>query len=218
MESIADERKRLVAVLLEEKGLLLPGVEADLLVQDASLAEDDERWEGLDEGANADFAEALEAYVAVCADARCDKRFTQAWQRHANASFAEALMELVATYRSCRPSSASPAASPKLRSPAGNGALQALTTKSAALDLPDSPESHDSYLDNGVAASTAASGSEDAAAQAAAADAAAAEAAAEAAAAEAAAEAAAAAAAAAGRGGRGSRGGGGRSGRGTGGS
>ena len=42
-------------------------------------------------------AAALEAYIEVCADARCHKRFTQTWQQHANAPFAEALMELVAT-------------------------------------------------------------------------------------------------------------------------
>ena len=62
-------RKALVARLLDSKGLLLSGVAPDDLVDDEALAADDERWEGLDEGADADYAEALEAYVMVCADA-----------------------------------------------------------------------------------------------------------------------------------------------------
>ena len=84
--------------------MLLDGVDAAALLATPELLEDDDdRWEGLDKGPDAAYLEALEAYVEVCADARCDKRFTQTWQRHATAIFAEALMELVATYRSSRP-------------------------------------------------------------------------------------------------------------------
>jgi hypothetical protein len=96
-------RQASAAQLLAGKGLLLAGVVPRDLVADISLAADNERWEGLDAGTQADFDEALEAYVAVCADARCHKRYTQSWQQHAAAPFAEALMELVATYRSYRP-------------------------------------------------------------------------------------------------------------------
>ena len=96
-------RQTSAADLLASKGLLLPGVAPHDLVADAVLGADLERWEGLDEGTLTDYEEALQAYIAVCADARCHKRFTQAWQRHASAPFAEALMELVATYRSYRP-------------------------------------------------------------------------------------------------------------------
>lgn len=92
------------ADLLERKQMLLDGVDAAALLATPELLEDDDdRWEGLDKGPDAAYFEALEAYVEVCADARCDKRFTQTWQRHAAAIFAEALMELVATYRSSRP-------------------------------------------------------------------------------------------------------------------
>ena len=96
-------RQTSAADLLASKGLLLPGVAPHDLVADAVLGADLDRWEGLDEGTLTDYEEALQAYIAVCADARCHKRFTQAWQRHASAPFAEALMELVATYRSYRP-------------------------------------------------------------------------------------------------------------------
>ena len=94
-------RQAAAASLLASKGLLLAGVQPADLVADESLADaDDDRWEGLDLGSWQDYAEALEAYVEVCANARCHKRFTQTWQTHAGAPFAEALMELVATYRS----------------------------------------------------------------------------------------------------------------------
>ena len=92
-----EARQNFAAALLAAKGLLLPGVTVADLVANAALAADDERWEGLDEGAWQDYADALEAYIEVCADARCHKRFTQTWQTHADAPFSEALMELVAT-------------------------------------------------------------------------------------------------------------------------
>ena len=95
-----EARQNFAAALLAAKGLLLPGVTVADLVANAALAHsssDNERWEGLDEGAWQDYADALEAYIEVCADARCHKRFTQTWQTHADAPFSEALMELVAT-------------------------------------------------------------------------------------------------------------------------
>ena len=53
----------------------MEGVSAAMLMHAPELDEDAELWEGLDEGSDEDYLEALEAYVEVCcAETRCDKR------------------------------------------------------------------------------------------------------------------------------------------------
>ena len=106
---IAQRRSAATAQMLEARGLLNAGMTAASITSDANLLDEDiDRWDGLDSGEETAYMEALEAYVEVCANARCEKRFTHAWQRHEMAPFAEALMELVATYRAATHTSAPP--------------------------------------------------------------------------------------------------------------
>jgi hypothetical protein len=79
--------------------MLPPGVSALAVV-----SPEHEATEGLTDGLDVDFNEALTAYVEVCKETQCDKTFTQAWQRHSRAPFSEALMDLVAVYRMSQPS------------------------------------------------------------------------------------------------------------------
>lgn len=104
---IAQRRSAATAQMLEARGLLNAGMTAASITSDANLLDEDiDRWDGLYSGEETAYMEALEAYVEVCANARCEKRFTHAWQRHEMAPFAEALMELVATYRAATLTSA----------------------------------------------------------------------------------------------------------------
>jgi len=83
-----------IAAQLEQRGMLLPGVTAHHLGCDVY-----EDTPGLQDGPDADFDAALEAYVKVCHESNVDKSATQAWQRYCKAPFAEALMDLVAVFR-----------------------------------------------------------------------------------------------------------------------
>ena len=47
--------------------------------------------------------EALESYIELLSNARCDRRHTNTWQHRATRECAEGLMELMATYRSSTP-------------------------------------------------------------------------------------------------------------------
>ena len=87
-----------IAEALGTRSLVSPGTEATSLVKP-----EHNEWEGLQEGADDAFIEAVEAYIDVCSSAQADKKQLQVWQQHAAVPFSEALMELVAMYRTAKP-------------------------------------------------------------------------------------------------------------------